>query len=46
MPVIEALFGYLKVSPEGFEYQRWPFVLIRGGWDEVEKVEIGMLSRD
>ncbi len=44
IPAAQQRYGYLKISPQGFEYQRWPFYRLQGGWDEVEKVEKGTVN--
>jgi hypothetical protein len=44
MPVIQVIFGYIKISPAELEYQRWPFGKIRAGWDKIESVREGTLN--
>jgi hypothetical protein len=42
--ILPFLFGYLKISPAGFEYQRWPFIVVRGGFDQIEIIQQGTLN--
>ena len=41
---IQGLFGYIKTSPEGLEYQRWPFSKNQFKWENVESITQGVIN--
>lgn len=36
VPLFYAFGTYLRVSPQGLEYLRWPYFGLRCGWDDIE----------
>lgn len=44
--ISQFLFAYLRVSPEGFEFRRWPLRIIQVQWNEVEQFQHGVLRLD
>lgn len=44
MPLFQGLFGYIRISPEALEYQRWPFSKNRFEWKNVESIRQGTLN--
>ena len=44
LPFVQGFFGYIKVSPEGLEYQRWPFSKNHFKWESVESIRKGVIN--
>ncbi len=44
LPLIEGLFGYIKISPEGFEHRRWPFTSNEFDWGNLESIRRGKIN--
>lgn len=44
LPIIQAIFGYIKISPEGLEYKRWPLSKQIFKWEYVTSIHQGTIN--
>lgn len=44
LPLVEGLFGYIKISHDGFEHRRWPFTSNKFDWENLESIHQGKIN--